>query len=107
MRTPHILLFFAMLTPLAAADKPVAVVKEPYHRVVFENEYVRMIDVQIPVGITTLYHVHDVASVVVYLTKSTNASQTWGETGTTPRQTTPGDSRYVNYDEKPLTHRVT
>lgn len=107
MRLPALLAALAMLTSLHAADTPVPVVREPYHKVVFENDYVRMIDVQIPVGATTQYHVHEIASVVVYLTKSSNASQTWGESGTTPRLTTPGDSRYANYDEKSLTHRVT
>lgn len=107
MRLIPLLSALAMLSSLHAADKPVPVVQEPYHKVVFENDYVRMIDVQIPVRETTQYHVHQIASVVVYLTKSSNASQTWGENGTTPRLTTPGDSRYANYDEKSLTHRVT
>jgi hypothetical protein len=29
---------------------------------------------------------------------STQTIQTWGETSTSPRSTTPGDSRYANYD---------
>jgi hypothetical protein len=102
-----ILLLSAMFAALHASDQPVPVVKEPYHKPVFENEYVRMIDVQIPVGVTTWYHIHDIPSVIVYLTKSSNASQTWGAAGTTPRHTTPGDSRYAPYDTTPLTHRVT
>ena len=107
MRSPVSILLFSLLASLHASDQPVPVVKEPYHKPVFENEYVRMIDVQIPVGVTTWYHIHDVPSVIVYLTKSSNASQTWGAAGTTPRHTTPGDSRYAPYDTTPLTHRVT
>ena len=107
MRPTFVIVFLAMLTSTHAADEPMPVVKEPYHKSVFENEYVRIIDVQIPVGETTKYHLHEIASVVVYLTKSTNASQTWGETTTTPRQTTPGAVRYAPYDVTPLAHRVT
>jgi quercetin dioxygenase-like cupin family protein len=103
--------FPAMLLAIAlsahAAEKPVPVRNEPCHKVILENDYVRVIDVQIPVGKTTMYHTHDVASVIVYLTKSTNSSQTWGETTLTTRTISPGESRYAAYDEKPLSHRVT
>jgi hypothetical protein len=90
-----------------AAEQPVKVTDEPFHKTVFENAQLRVIDVRIPAGQVTMYHIHSVASVIVYLTKSTNRSQTWGETTTSPRNTTPGDSRYANYDEKALTHQVT
>src|SRR4051794_28867403 len=78
-----------------AAEKPVPAREEPKHKVVFENNYVRIIDVQIPVGTETLYHVHDIASVMVYLTKSTNETQTYGEPTWSPRAVTPGESRYA------------
>ncbi|MSU47487.1 MAG: hypothetical protein EXS37_00065 [Opitutus sp.] len=107
MRRYFVHLLFALFSLARAAEAPIPVVLEPCHKVVLENDYVRVIDVQIPPGKTTLYHTHDVASVIVYLTKSTNASQTWGESITTPRATTPGDSRYAAYDEKALSHRVT
>jgi quercetin dioxygenase-like cupin family protein len=73
---------------------------------VFENSYVRVIDVQIPAGEQTLYHTHDIASVMVYLTRTTNESQTLGESAWTSRTISPGDSRYAAYDKKPLTHQV-
>lgn len=87
--------------------KPVPVRDDPRHKVVFENDYVRVIDVQIKPGDVTEYHVHDVPSVIVYLTKSTNRSQTWGENTFLNRDTVPGDSRFAAYDQQPLTHRVT
>jgi hypothetical protein len=110
---------FALLTvfaPLllraadAAAKAPVPVTKEPFHHAVFENDVVRIIDVQIPPGQTCQYHVHVIPSVVIYLTKSTNKSQTWGETDPAKfldRTLNPGESRYAPYDTQPLTHRVT
>lgn len=90
-----------------AADAPVPVQQEPLHRSVFENDYIRIIDVQIPPGKKTLYHIHVIPSVVVYLTKATNRSQTWGETTLLNRDVSPGESRYAPYDEKSLTHQVT
>jgi hypothetical protein len=90
--------------------EPVPITEEPFHRTVFENDVVRLIDVQIPPGQRCLYHNHVLPSVVVYLTKSTNKSQTWGETDESKflvRTLNPGESRYAPYDTQPLTHRVT
>lgn len=77
------------------------------HRTVFENEYLRVIDVRIPPGETSLYHVHVIPSVIVYLTQSTNRSESWPDKALLTRDISPGQSRYAAYDEKPLTHRVT
>jgi hypothetical protein len=105
-RLPFLILL--LVAPLLrAAETAVPVVQESHHATVLENPQLRVLDVQIPVGATTRYHIHDVPSVIVYLTKSTNRSQTLGQTTTTPRDTTPGDSRYAPYDQQPLTHRVT
>src|SRR4051812_3263269 len=92
---------------LLAAEKPVPVRDEPMHRVVFENDTVRLIDVQIKPGETSLYHIHVIPSVVVYLTQSTNRSESWPDKTILTRDVAPGQSRYAPYDEKPLTHRVT
>ena len=103
----HLLGWLLLAATCAGAEpRPVPARDEPKHKVVFENNYVRVIDVQIPVGTETLYHVHDIASVMVYLTNSTNESQALGESTWTPRSTTPGDSRHAAYDAKPLTHHV-
>lgn len=91
----------------SAADKPVPVQEEPMHKTVFENEYLRVIDVRIPPGETSLYHIHVVPSVIVYLTQSTNRSESWPDQTILTRDISPGQSRYAPYDEKPLTHRVT
>lgn len=77
------------------------------HKTVFENEYLRVIDVRIPPGETSLYHIHVIPSVIVYLTQSTNRSESWPDKTLLTRDISPGQSRYAPYDEKPLTHRVT
>lgn len=45
-------------TPLAFAPNSVPVDKEPMHRLKFENEFVRLFDVLIPVGKASQYHTH-------------------------------------------------
>ena len=93
---------------LHATEQPVPVVDEPKHKTVFENAYVRVIDVQIAPGEITLYHRHVLPSVVVYLTRSTNRSEA-GPIMRWSRATLAQaiQSRYAPYDVKPLTHRVT
>ena len=108
MRPPVLLLGLSLpLTMLAAEEKPVPVQAEPMHQTVFENEYVRVIDVQIPPGRTTLFHTHVLPSVIVYLTQSSNRSESWPDKETLVREISPGQSRFAPYDEKPLSHRVT
>ena len=104
------LLFAVALTSPALAqssEKPVPVREEPNHKVAFENDYIRMIDVHFPAGATTLYHIHTIPSVVIELSNATIVSQEWGAAPPAPRATKPGETRYAPYDEKPLTHRVT
>jgi hypothetical protein len=107
MKTILILCFLAVVVRGADVAEPMPVQLEPRHKTIFENEYVRLIDVQIQTGETTLFHRHVIPSVVVYLTKSTNRSETWGEKTVLTRDVSPGESRYAPYDEKPLVHRVT
>ncbi|PYS97824.1 MAG: hypothetical protein DMF63_18570 [Acidobacteria bacterium] len=40
------------------AQESVPIEKEPMHRIKFENEFVRLFDVLVPIGDTTKYHLH-------------------------------------------------
>ena len=107
MRLPLAALLSLSPVTLPAAEKPVPVDQEPKHKTVFENDVVRVIDVQIAPGEITAYHIHILPSVVVYLTKSTNRSESFPDGAILTRDISPGQSRWAPYDEKPLTHRVT
>src|SRR5438046_2065190 len=107
MRFSHLLCASLFTFTAHAADKPVPVIEEPLHRTVFENDYVRIIDVKVQPGEITLFHMHVIPSVVVYLTRSTNRSESWPDKSIVLRDVSPGQSRYAPYDETPLTHRVT
>jgi hypothetical protein len=52
----------------AAGQSPVPVEKEPRHRLKFENQFVRVFDVLIPPGETSLFHIHLHDGVSVRLT---------------------------------------
>jgi len=48
----------------------VPVYEEPLHKVVLKNEYIRLIDVHLPPGDTTQFHIHAATSVFIHFTTS-------------------------------------
>ena len=95
------LLLFAAI--LVRAQTPVE--KDPFHKVVFENDKVRVLDLAVSGTDTTTNHIHRAASVVVFITKSRLAIQTPGETPVVTNVDA-GTVVFRSYDEKPATHRV-
>jgi hypothetical protein len=101
-----LLLFCNLVATRVVAQMPVMPVeKEPHHKTVFENETVKILDLRIAAGDSTLLHTHSAASVVVFLTKSALVIQNAGEAAVVT-QVKPGDVIYRAYDEKPVAHRV-
>jgi quercetin dioxygenase-like cupin family protein len=87
------------------ADDPVAVEQEPHHRVIFENQYVRVLDVVVKPGETTLFHRHSIDNVPIIVTDADNRTQfagkDWGPT--------PAKAKSVGFipgAEKPYVHRI-
>ena len=98
--------------PVLAAQTPLPVYREPRHRLVLEVGPVRVLDVQIAPGDTTLFHLHDTPFLAVRIAVSPVNAQIlgagWGGVG--PRDHShfyPGaiDSD-TTYALQPLTHRV-
>lgn len=102
-----------ILTQPLAAQRVVMVHEEPRHRLVHETPDLRVLDVQIQAGDTTLFHTHDTP--ITYVTIGTSSTDqmalggTWNNTQ--PRTPPPGRVGAVravqSYAERPLTHRVT
>lgn len=87
----------------AAAQVPVE--KEAHHKIVLENEWVRVLEGHVPPHDTTPAHIHSANSVVVFLSSTGLGIRVAGQEPTvTP--VAPGDLRYVNYGDKPVTHIV-
>jgi quercetin dioxygenase-like cupin family protein len=86
--------------------EPVPVEREPHHRWIFENQYVRVLDVVLAPGQSTLFHTHSHDSIAVRLTDSTVREQPFGKEWRAPSKLLPGQSRYMQGTQEPYTHRV-
>lgn len=85
------------------------VYEEPMHQLVFENESFKIIDVQIPAGDTTLFHLHEDPMLFVSQGFQRNSTQILNSP-----EWLPGDpwerggvQSDLSYLEEPLKHRVT
>jgi hypothetical protein len=84
----------------------VPVIKEPHHKPVLANDYVRLLDVHVNPGDTTLYHIHAAPSVIVFISKSKMGAQPFGKSPAVPNGVLPGQTLFVDYGSNPVTHRV-
>jgi hypothetical protein len=102
MRKYLLLIATLKWTILVAAQ--VHVRNEPRHHNVFENEFVRILDVHLGPGDTTLYHLHNTPSVFIVFTNTNVGSQLIGKQPQKGANVT-GE---VSYDSLniPRTHRV-
>ena len=86
----------------AFAQSPVPVAKEPRHHLKFENQYVRVFDVTVPPGDTTLFHIHSNDYVFVSIGDATLKAEVLGGQ--------PGDlimkDGETRFTKGPITHRV-
>ena len=107
-----------------APEPSVPLYQEPRHHVVYDSPTMRVHDIQIPPGDTTLYHTHDTAILYVPIASSRTRSQAlgaeWGGGGAAaavPAAAAPAPvaveparpgkvNSVVTYVEKPYTHRV-
>ena len=64
---------------ISAAQNYVHVRDEPRHHNVFENDFIRVLDVYLGPGDTTLYHLHETPSVFIILSNSNVGSRLLGK----------------------------
>jgi len=72
------LLLIITISSTIFINAQVQVRDEPRHHNVFENEFIRVLDVHLAPGDTTLYHLHNTPSVFIVLTNSNVGSQLSG-----------------------------
>jgi quercetin dioxygenase-like cupin family protein len=103
----------AEIKPAAAASNaqgteadPVPVEAEPHHHAIFENQYVRVLEVIVNPGDTTLFHKHSLDNVAVQLSdtqlKRQSPGQLWIDS---PAKE--GSVNFVGGTKQPYTHRIT
>jgi hypothetical protein len=93
----------------AQNDVPVVpVTKAPFHLPVFTNDYITLLNVYIPAGARTSYHMHTGESVSINVEEGTMLNQDLGDPDPKPvqPQVKPGNVSYTDYRSKPRTHRA-
>ena len=99
------LLFYLLLNVICQAQIPVS--QEPRHHKVLENDHVRLLDVHIPPGDTSMIHIHATPSVFVVLNNVKTGSQVISEEDHS-KSPIPhyGNIWFEGFYEKPRIHRV-
>jgi len=102
------ILFLFLLAPALQinAQEAVAVSKEPLHKNVFENEYLRVLDVRISPGDTTLFHKHETPSVFISLHPVRTGSQVVIEDGGATVLSLDRRITFEGFYKSPRIHRV-
>jgi quercetin dioxygenase-like cupin family protein len=90
----------------ATPQEPVPVETEPFHRPVYQNQYVRILDVAFQPTQTTLLHTHSHDYLAVHLSDTTIQIQPEGKDWAPATMTHFGAVQMNLFAGKPLTHRV-
>jgi hypothetical protein len=88
------------------ASGPVEVQDEPHHHVVFKNPVMRILEVNIPAGVATLYHHHRRDNVAVIQNGGELTNQKLGEPQPPARTLTPGMTVLTRAVGEGYIHRV-
>ncbi len=97
--------FIVLILVSKAVDAQVSVKDEPNHAVVFENQYVRILDVRLKPGDTTLYHMHQTPSVFLCYSKTRMGNQEQGKEQT-QSESQKGSAWYRSFAKTVQIHRV-
>ena len=98
---------FFVLASVAIVAAQVPVSKEPRHHVTFENQQLRILDVNIPPGDKTLDHRHDLDIATISMNTGTTARIQSGKEPAAERPTRPlGDVNVTEYVGKAGSHSI-
>jgi quercetin dioxygenase-like cupin family protein len=89
-----------------ALTEPVPVDKEPHHHFVFQNQYVRVLDVLFPVGETSLFHTHSNDNIGIPISGDKTQSQPTGGEWSDVQDVKPGAAGFRKARGQAYTHRV-
>jgi quercetin dioxygenase-like cupin family protein len=97
-----------LLAAIAVTDAQVPLSKEPRHRVTFENAQLRILDVNIPPGETSLDHRHefDIATVAMTSGAETREQAAAQPQGPVRPSRSLGDVNVAEYTGKPASHTI-
>ncbi|MGB2670953.1 MAG: hypothetical protein WAO11_09565 [Candidatus Acidiferrum sp.] len=89
-----------------ALIEPVPVDKEPHHHFVFQNQYVRVLDVLFPAGEACLFHTHSNDNVGIPISGDKTQSQPFGGEWSEVQDVKPGAAGFRKARGQAYTHRV-
>jgi len=95
----------AMLFSSSAITAQVPVREEPLHRKVLENQYIRLLDVWMKPGDTSLFHIHSTPSLFLHFTSTVVCVQIKGKAWTKGKNKE-GNASYSSFVNDTLIHRV-
>lgn len=104
IKTVAILLWVVFYSPQVAAQVPVR--EEPRHHPVLQNKYIRLLDVWLPPGDTTLFHIHATPSLFVILSNTITGAQIKDSAWSNAARSKAGTTWYRSFTPDPLVHRV-
>ncbi len=99
------LLLTILFLQVSILTAQVQVSKEPRHKKVLENKYIRLLDVWMQPGDTSQFHIHSTPSVFLHFTTTVVCSQIKGKEWVTAKNTQ-GNAWYRSFVNDTLVHRV-
>jgi len=103
---PAIALLTLFAVQETSAPAPVPVEQEPHHHLLLKNDSLLVMRVTLQPGERSLYHIHSVDDVAVWLGHSSAAQQLPNEPESAPVEQKPGNISLRTLHETPFTHRV-
>jgi len=94
-----------MLLTCSVVTAQVQVSKEPMHKKVLENKFIRLMNVWLQPGDTTMFHIHSTPSVFLHFSNAMMSTQVKGQDWVTDR-TVPGYAWYRSFTPDSMVHRV-
>lgn len=102
-KTKLLLTILCLHTALLTAQ--VQVSKEPRHKMVLENKYIKLLDVWIKPGDTSMLHIHSTPSLFLHFTSTDVCVQIKGKAWTKNKNKA-GNASYTSFLNDTLVHRV-
>jgi quercetin dioxygenase-like cupin family protein len=90
----------------SVAGGAIPVEQEPHHHVLFKNQYVCVLDVQISPGESLLFHRHSYDNLSIRVSGGLIQNQIEGSDWPAPAEVKPGAVVFAEASKKPYTHRV-
>lgn len=103
---PCLPVFFLLIVFSGKTQEAIPVSKEPLHKNVFENSYLRMLDVRLKPGDTTQFHKHETPSVFISLHPVKTGSQVIIEEEKATALSLDRTITFEGFYNKPRIHRV-